>query len=110
MIRGRELTVGPGGAMLALLLVGLLVLIGLNILAGATFPPLLILLIPLLIANIICLFGLFIVNPNEAKVLQLFGRYIGTVREPGLKWANPFYTKRKISVRIRNFESNKLKV
>src|SRR5207253_9465727 len=38
------------------------------------------------------------------------GRYVGTVHEPGLKWANPFYTKRKISVRVRNFESNKLKV
>jgi hypothetical protein len=54
--------------------------------------------------------GLFTVNPNEAKVLQLFGRYIGTVHEPGLKWANPFYTKRKISVRVRNFETGKLKV
>src|SRR5207247_548839 len=58
----------------------------------------------------ICLAGLFIINPNEPKVLQLFGRYVGTVREPGLRWSNPFYTKKKISVRIRNFESNKLKV
>jgi regulator of protease activity HflC (stomatin/prohibitin superfamily) len=55
-------------------------------------------------------FGLFIVNPNEAKVLQLFGRYAGTVHEQGLKWANPFYTKKKISVRVRNFETTKLKV
>jgi regulator of protease activity HflC (stomatin/prohibitin superfamily) len=54
--------------------------------------------------------GLFVVNPNEAKVLQLFGRYAGTVHEQGLKWANPFYTKRKISVRVRNFETTKLKV
>ena len=54
--------------------------------------------------------GLFIVNPNEAKVLQLFGRYAGTVHEQGLKWANPFYTKKKISVRVRNFETTKLKV
>ena len=43
-------------------------------------------------------------------VRDLFGRYAGTVRDPGLKWANPFYSKRKISTRIRNFESNKLKV
>jgi regulator of protease activity HflC (stomatin/prohibitin superfamily) len=55
-------------------------------------------------------FGLFIVNPNEAKVIQLFGRYVGTVHEQGLKWANPFYTKKKISVRVRNFETTKLKV
>jgi len=54
--------------------------------------------------------GLFIVNPNEAKVLQLFGRYAGTVHEQGLKWANPFYSKKKISVRVRNFETTKLKV
>lgn len=54
--------------------------------------------------------GLFVVNPNEAKVLQLFGRYVGTVHEQGLKWANPFYSKRKISVRVRNFETGKIKV
>jgi regulator of protease activity HflC (stomatin/prohibitin superfamily) len=72
--------------------------------------PLLITLLILLLINLFCLGGLFIVNPNEAKVLQLFGRYVGTVREPGWKWANPFYTKTKISVRIRNFESSKLKV
>jgi len=55
-------------------------------------------------------FGLFTVAPNEGKVLQLFGRYVGTVRQPGLKYANPFYTKKSISLRIRNFESSKLKV
>ncbi len=55
-------------------------------------------------------FGLFMVQPNEAKVLQLFGRYVGTVREPGLSWANPFYAKSKVSTRVRNFESGKLKV
>ncbi len=54
--------------------------------------------------------GLFMVNPNEAKVLQLFGKYVGTVREPGLRWANPLYWKTKISTRVRNFESGKLKV
>jgi len=54
--------------------------------------------------------GLFIVNPNEAKVLQLFGKYVGTVHQQGLRWANPFFSKRKISVRVRNFETGKLKV
>ena len=49
-------------------------------------------------------------NPNEAKVLQLFGSYVGTVKAPGLRWANPFYTKKRISQRIRNFESQRLKV
>lgn len=57
-----------------------------------------------------CLSGLFVVNPNEARVLQLFGGYVGTVREDGLRWANPFYTKRSVMLRVRNFESAKLKV
>ena len=54
--------------------------------------------------------GLFVVNPNEGKVLQLFGRYVGSVRVEGLRWTNPFYTKRRVSLRVRNFETTKLKV
>jgi regulator of protease activity HflC (stomatin/prohibitin superfamily) len=54
--------------------------------------------------------GLFVVNPNEGKVLQLFGRYVGTAREQGLRYANPFYSKRRVSLRVRNFESARLKV
>ena len=59
---------------------------------------------------LVMLFGFFMVDPNEARVLQLFGAYVGTARDAGLRWANPFYTKRKVSVRIRNFETGKLKV
>ena len=59
---------------------------------------------------LVCWAGLFMVHPNEAKVLQLFGKYVGTTHEPGLKWANPFYAKSAVSTRIRNFESGKLKV
>ena len=59
---------------------------------------------------LICWAGLFMVHPNEAKVLQLFGRYVGTAHEPGLKWANPFYAKTSVSTRIRNFECSTLKV
>ena len=58
----------------------------------------------------VCLAGLFTIQPNEAKVLLLFGAYRGTVHVPGLRWANPFYLKKKISVRTRNFETGKLKV
>jgi regulator of protease activity HflC (stomatin/prohibitin superfamily) len=71
------------------------------------------LLIPAIIAFIvalICWAGFFMVHPNEAKVLQLFGRYAGTSREPGLRWANPFYTKVAVSTRVRNFECSTLKV
>jgi regulator of protease activity HflC (stomatin/prohibitin superfamily) len=108
MIREQQLVVVPGGLMLVALLL-LMPLLGLVVFAAPT-PVVVVPAIILAVVDILCLTGLFIVNPNEAKILQLFGRYIGTVREPGLKWANPFYSKRKISVRIRNFESNKLKV
>ena len=54
--------------------------------------------------------GFFMVGPNEAKVLQLFGNYVGTAKLAGLRWTNPFYKKTKISLRVRNFESSQLKV
>jgi regulator of protease activity HflC (stomatin/prohibitin superfamily) len=56
------------------------------------------------------LFGLFMVHPNQGKVLQLFGKYQGTARVQGLRWANPFLTKKAVSLRVRNFESSRLKV
>lgn len=63
-----------------------------------------------LLASIFTLAGLFVVNPNEAAVLQLFGDYKGTVRKEGMAWANPFLTKRKVSTKVRSFESQRLKV
>jgi regulator of protease activity HflC (stomatin/prohibitin superfamily) len=54
--------------------------------------------------------GFFVVDPNEAKVLQFFGNYVGTVKSAGLKWANPLYTKRRVSLRAISQESNRLKV
>jgi regulator of protease activity HflC (stomatin/prohibitin superfamily) len=62
------------------------------------------------IAAFICWFGFFMVNPKEARVMQLFGKYAGTIHDSGLRWANPFYTKMRVSLRVRNFESSKLKV
>jgi regulator of protease activity HflC (stomatin/prohibitin superfamily) len=59
---------------------------------------------------VLALRGFFVVAPNEAQVLQLFGDYAGTAKIPGLRWANPFYTRKKISLRVRNFESSHLKV
>ena len=64
----------------------------------------------LVILAAICLGGLFVVNPNEGRVLTLFGKYVGTVKTPGLWWVNPFMAKKKVSLRIRNFETAKLKV
>jgi regulator of protease activity HflC (stomatin/prohibitin superfamily) len=54
--------------------------------------------------------GFFQVQPNQGQVMQLLGRYSGTVRDEGLRWTNPFYAKRAVSLRVRNFESSKLKV
>jgi regulator of protease activity HflC (stomatin/prohibitin superfamily) len=64
----------------------------------------------LLVIDGFMLKGFFQVAPNEGQVLQLFGKYAGTVRMEGLRWTNPFYSRRRISLRVRNFESGKLKV
>ncbi len=58
----------------------------------------------------ICWFGFFMVAPNQGRVLQLFGQYVGSERTEGLRWANPLYMKAKVSLRVRNFESGTLKV
>ncbi len=57
-----------------------------------------------------CLAGLYMLQPNQAALMMLFGSYRGTDRSEGLRWANPFYVKKKVSVRARNFNSEKLKV
>ena len=62
------------------------------------------------VAVAICYHGFFMVHPNQAKVLQLFGTYVGSVRQTGLRWANPFYSKQAVSLRVRNFESEVMKV
>ncbi len=85
---------------IALVVLGAIIVnIPMIVIAAVTLPVLVFLLA-----------GLFMVNPNEARVLQLFGRYVGTVHEEGLRWANPFFTKGKISVRVRNFETERSKV
>jgi len=63
------------------------------------------LLVPSVIAGVLVLAGLMAVGPNEARVCTLFGEYVGTVRQTGFFWVNPFFTKRPISLRIRNFET-----
>ncbi len=64
----------------------------------------------LFVASIFNFTGLYKVEPNQSAVLSLFGKYIGTVRTPGLRFNNPFYSKKKVSLRVRNFESGRLKV
>ena len=73
--------------------------------------------VPLIIAGVVIaviaffsLIGLYTVQPNQAAVLSLFGKYVGTVKDNGLRWNNPFFSKKKVSQRVRNFESGRLKV
>jgi len=108
MIREREVTVAPGGLMLGVFLLALLLLgaVCFMVPSPITFGTAAF----LVVVDIVLFCGLFMVEPNQAKVLQLFGRYVGTVKTQGLKWSSPFYSKKRISLRVRNFESNKLKV
>ena len=111
MIRERELTSLPGIPIASLLLAILCVLVYLIIDRGdALSPGQMITFVLLIIVDTLLMVGLFIVNPNEGRVLQFFGDYVGTVKRAGLRWANPLYTKKRISLRVRNFESARLKV
>jgi regulator of protease activity HflC (stomatin/prohibitin superfamily) len=78
--------------------------------AGMGSPAIIILAALLALVAAVMLCGFFMVEPNQAAVLSLFGKYIGTVKDQGLRWANPFFAARRISLRTRNFESSKLKV
>jgi regulator of protease activity HflC (stomatin/prohibitin superfamily) len=100
-----------GLGMLVLLILLLLGEVFLFIAGAAEGAPAI--LLPAVLAfavTVLLLFGLFSVSPNQARVLTLFGRYAGTVHETGLRWANPFLLKRPVSLRVRNFESERLKV
>ncbi|HEY3738292.1 MAG TPA: SPFH domain-containing protein [Bryobacteraceae bacterium] len=78
---------------------------------GEAEPATVIFIVTLLVVILFMLVGgLFGVQPNQAVVLTLFGRYAGSVREPGLRWVNPFLSKKRVSLRVRNFETTHLKV
>ena len=93
-------------------MIGLLLLAQLATLAGVAVLPVTLKFISLLLAVVVlvCWFGFYMVHPNQSAVLQLFGRYVGTDLNNGLRWANPLYSKQKVSLRVRNFESSKMKV
>ena len=93
----------------ALLLMALLFGVGVFILVAA--PGMLKATVALVVLTLILMaVGFYMVGPNEGRVLQLFGDYVGTDRQLGLRWANPFYSKTRVSLRVRNFESGQLKV
>lgn len=104
MIREKSATGISGVLVLIAALVGLLAAAALlRDSAGSPGRQWLALVVALLSVGVLP--GLIMVNPNEGRVLQLFGAYIGTVRVPGLRWVNPLYTKRRVSLRVRNFET-----
>ena len=113
MVREREQNGWPGVLILVFLL-----LLGVGLFANIVWliavrahPGLIALTIVLsFLTWVFLMAGLFIVNPNQARVLQLFGSYVGTAKVAGLRWVNPFYSKKLISLRVRSFESSHLKV
>src|SRR5210317_819186 len=110
-IQEQTRTAASGYLALVILPLLLLSLGWLLIRYGPTNPVWLIALnIAGLVVTLICFKGFFMVHPNQAKVLQLFGTYVGSVRQTGLRWANPFYSKDPVSLRVRNFESGQMKV
>ena len=111
MVRELPRKATSGLSILVLLLpVGLFAVLGIISAARADAPGRAIGFLLLLVIVAFLLAGLFTVQPGQGRVLQLFGDYKGTVREDGLRWANPFLTKRTVSLRVRNFETAKLKV
>ncbi len=102
----RPVRPAPGWAMLVACLV-LLALTPTLIIMGAMAENAL-LVIPGILCGVGCfvaLFGFQAVQPNDARVLLLFGNYVGTIRQSGFFWVNPFYTKKRVSLRVRNFET-----
>jgi len=102
----KEIEFTPASGYLALLII--VIMIVAPILAIVFMKMLL--LIPILILGLIGMPGFLIVNPNESSVLTLFGKYKGSVRENGFFWVNPFFIRKKISLRARNLDSEPIKV
>ncbi len=107
MLQERMINSKGGFGMIAVLLLAqVLTLAGIALLP----VPLKIVALLLAITVFVCWFGFYMVHPNQSAVMQLFGRYVGTDLQNGLRWSNPLYSKRKVSLRVRNFESSKMKV
>ena len=101
----------PGIPILLLLIVAELALLALAVYFGRNHAPAGVAASLVAFGLLLVAFaGFYMIEPNQTAVLSLFGRYIGTVKDPGLRWNNPFFAARKVSQRIRNFESGKLKV
>jgi regulator of protease activity HflC (stomatin/prohibitin superfamily) len=98
------------GAAILVVAAGAGAIVGGAIMRGAGGITLVVVGALVVVAGVVLGFGLTPVSPGEARVIQLLGRYVGTVRTDGLRWVNPFTTRRRISTRIRNHETDTLKV
>jgi regulator of protease activity HflC (stomatin/prohibitin superfamily) len=111
MLVEKEVKGISGWFMLFLLLTILLAAIGMFIRsAGDKDVPGILLCLAAIIVTLICFAGLTVVNPNQARVILLYGKYKGSLKQQGFWWVNPLSLRRTVSLRIRNFESSKLKV
>lgn len=112
MINEKAYSAPSGWVALPLILLGILALdvTVLWLFIEDTVAARIVMQVPWLLLTIFLLAGLFVVNPNQARVVLLFGRYKGTVKEQGLHWANPLLRKRRVSLRVRNFETERAKV
>jgi regulator of protease activity HflC (stomatin/prohibitin superfamily) len=111
MIRERLNRTASGLSMLLVLMTVLAVAIAGVVWAARAAAPLgVVVSVIVIVLDVVATCGFVTVAPNEGQVLQLFGAYRGTARDEGLRWTNPFYTKKRISLRVRNFESARLKV
>ncbi|WP_033425461.1 SPFH domain-containing protein [Arsukibacterium perlucidum] len=107
MLKERMINSKDGFGMIAVLLVLQLLMVAAVIVIPGVVKAIFLLAA---IVVLVCWFGFYMVHPNQSAVLQLFGRYVGTDLNNGLRWSNPLYSKQKVSLRVRNFESSKMKV
>jgi len=96
--------------LVSLLASPILVIVAVNSQPGVITVGLVAIAVVLGLVAFVCFFGFMAIQPNDSRVLLLFGNYAGTVSKSGFYWVNPFYTKKKISLRIRNFETGSTNV
>ena len=109
----REISRNGASGYLALVIIPALMILDIWMVRNAVMAeniPLIIASVLVFVVLLVGLVGFFMVHPNQARVLTLFGTYVGSARETGLRWANPFYAKRAVSLRVRNFDCDTLKV
>ncbi len=100
------------GYLMLVVLPGLLLVDGWVFFKAVTGPNVALLIVTVIIAIILFVYvaGFFMVHANQSRVLTIFGSYVGSAREPGLRWVNPFYARKTVSLRVRNFDCDTLKV